>query len=318
MLTLSRRLGVAIDELRVQMISTEVLFGFQLQSTFREGFAHISQIGRLVDAVSLTTLVLTLGALIAAPAQHRMVERGNATLRLLNIVGHLAASALFLLALALSADMFVALEYFLGRLWAALAALLTFIVATGLWFVLARWKRPVFFPPEHLPETETPGIHEKISQMLREAWVALPGAAGIFGFQLTVTTLPAFDRLPATVQHVHFVALGLIVGAIILLMTPGPIHQVAFGGREDNRSHELGSQLISWALLPLAFGLTLDYYVAAGRMQSYGWPVLITAVVLLIALLASWFIYPWMCRSRTPAAGLQPWSGRNAGVREPD
>src|SRR3954464_7317604 len=75
-MSLSSRLELAITELRMQMLSTEVLFGFQLQSVFREGFAHLSQVARTLDVVALTSLVATLCALIAAPAQHRIVERG--------------------------------------------------------------------------------------------------------------------------------------------------------------------------------------------------------------------------------------------------
>jgi hypothetical protein len=280
------------------MLSTEVLFGFQLQSTFREGFAHISRIGRLVDAVSLTALVVTLGALIAATAQHRIVERGNATIRLLKVAGHLAASALFLLGVALSADIFVVLEYFLGRAWAIALAIVTFVLAMSCWFLLAWWKRRLFFPKESLPESETPDAHEKIQQMLREAWVALPGATGIFGFQLTVTTLAAFSQLPLRVQHIHFASLALIVLSIIVLLTPGPIHQFGFGGREDLRSHALGSRLISIALAPLSLGLTLDYYVAGGRMLGYGPPVVLLSALLLLTLIGSWFIYPWFVRKR--------------------
>src|SRR4051812_15380946 len=74
---LSSRLEFAITELRVQMLSTEVLFGFQLQSTFREEFSHLSSPARALDVVALTSLVVTLCALIAGPAQHRIVERGN-------------------------------------------------------------------------------------------------------------------------------------------------------------------------------------------------------------------------------------------------
>ena len=39
----------------MQMLSTEVLFGFQLQTTFREGFAHLSQMARALDVVALTS-----------------------------------------------------------------------------------------------------------------------------------------------------------------------------------------------------------------------------------------------------------------------
>ncbi|MFZ8255327.1 DUF6328 family protein, partial [Staphylococcus aureus] len=88
-MSLAARLEFAITELRVQMLSTEVLFGFQLQGTFRPQFAQLSAAAHNVDVVALTSLIVTLAALIAAPAQHRIVERGNATRRLLRMVGWL-------------------------------------------------------------------------------------------------------------------------------------------------------------------------------------------------------------------------------------
>jgi hypothetical protein len=64
----------------------------------------------------------------------------------------------------------------------------------------------------------------------------------MFGFQLIVTSMPDFDLIPAAVQRIHFAALALVALAIIVLMTPGPVHRLAFCGREDARSHRAGSQ----------------------------------------------------------------------------
>jgi hypothetical protein len=297
-LILAARLGIAIDELRVQMLSTEVLFGFQLQSTFREGFAHLSFAARFVDAVSLTCLVLTLAALIAAPAQHRLVEQGNATVRILKVTGFLAAMALVFMAIALSGDAFIVTEYFLGRTIAMIAGIGTGVVAAGMWFWLTCRLKPRYFPPETLPGFECPPLHDKIEQMLKEAWVALPGATGIFGFQLSVTLMPDFSLLPTAVQHVHFAALAFVALAMIILMTPGPVHRIAFQGREDPRSHRIGSRLLNLGLAPLALGISADFYVALGKMQSYGRIEALATLIIFGVLVAAWFLVPLGLRAR--------------------
>jgi Family of unknown function (DUF6328) len=297
-LILADRLGIAIDELRVQMLSTEVLFGFQLQSTFKEGFAHLSAVARFVDVISLTCLVLTLATLIAAPAQHRVVEEGNASIRILRVTGRLAALALVFMAVALSGDAFIVTEYFLGRTVAILAGAGTGTAAIGLWFWLTSLLRPRYLPAEELPCFECPPLHDKIEQMLKEAWVALPGATGIFGFQLSVTLLPDFSLLPASVQHVHFAALGFVALAIIILMTPGPVHRIAFRGREDPRSHRHGSRLLSLGLAPLALGISADYYVAVGKMQSFDRTEALAAAGIFLVLMAAWFVVPRVLRAR--------------------
>ena len=79
---LGDRLAGAIDELQVQMLGTEVQFGFQLESTFRLGFEQLSPLAHRVDVIALFGIVLTLAALIGAPAQRRLVEHGDANIRL--------------------------------------------------------------------------------------------------------------------------------------------------------------------------------------------------------------------------------------------
>jgi hypothetical protein len=295
---LNSRLEFAITELRVQMLSTEVLFGFQLQSTFREEFSHLSSIARALDVVALTSLVATLCALIAGPAQHRIVERGNATRRVLRVIGWLSGIALIFWAVTLACDAFMVSEYFLGRRVAVTAALCAFAAAMGMWFWLPKLCGRLPRTEAKLPDFERPALREKISQMLKEAWVALPGATGLFGFQLTVTSLSDFSLLPTTVQRTHFLAAAMVATAIIILITPGQLHRVAYQGRNDERAHEMGTRLLSYALAPLAIGISADYYVAVGKIVGYSPAVQAAAVSILLLLVSNWYIVPWIIRAR--------------------
>lgn len=108
-------LKVALDELRMQMLGAQVLFGFQLQGVFQDGFAQASQNAKWADAVALSLIVLTLGLLIAVPSQHRLVDRGNATKRVFLVATRFAEWALLPFAASIALDVFgVAERYMAG------------------------------------------------------------------------------------------------------------------------------------------------------------------------------------------------------------
>lgn len=75
--------------------------------------------------------MLTLTTLIAGPAQHRLVERGDASYRVLGVLRRCASAALALLSLTLGCDAFVVTERYLGTAWGA--ALATVTALSGLW-----------------------------------------------------------------------------------------------------------------------------------------------------------------------------------------
>jgi hypothetical protein len=236
-----------------------------------------------------------LAALIAAPAQHRFVERGDASARLVRVIGNHAALALLLFAVVLGCDGFVVTDFFLGDFIATAGGVGAFLIALSMWFVLGRILRRGSTPPASLPRFEDTPIHEKIEQMLTEAWVVLPGATGIFGFQLLITMTSAFEDLPEAVRLIHFAALGMVALAIIILVAPAAIHRVAFSRADDPRSHRVGSLLITIASAPLILGIAADFYVAAGRLIGYCPLLVIAPVVVLIVLTSAWFLLPlWL------------------------
>jgi hypothetical protein len=103
----NERLKLALDELRMQMLGAQVLFGFQFQALFQERFQEPSDAQRLASALGFGAILLTIGVLIAATAHHRLRERGEATLRMLAIVERYAAAALVTLAITLAADIYL-------------------------------------------------------------------------------------------------------------------------------------------------------------------------------------------------------------------
>jgi hypothetical protein len=296
-MSLSEQIKVATDELRMQMLGTQVLFGFQLRGTFQDGFDHLSDTAKIIDAIALTSIALSAAALIAAPAQHRIVERGNASGRLLRLTGNLGTTALVFLAITMGCDGFIVAEYYYGELAAAIAGAAAFIVALSAWSGVGLWLKRKYVTEADRPMCENTGLHEKIVQMLTEARVVLPGVQGIFGFQLVITMTTPFERLPGGVQMTHFIALGMMALSIILLIAPAAIHRLGFEGADSQRFQLLGSRIVSVALAPLMVGMTADFYVAVGKMLGYGTSAVVMSAVIFLVTLGAWYVWPWAVRS---------------------
>jgi hypothetical protein len=292
---------VALDELRMQMLGTQVLFGFQLQGVFQEWFSTASASARVLDAAALCLIVLTLGLLIAAPSQHRLVDRGNATKRIFRVAGNFAEAALFPLALALGCDIYVVGEPYWGASIAASAAGAATVVALLLWYGMGTALRATLTNPEKdqaMPkETET-DIHAKIDQMLTEARVILPGAQALLGFQFVVTMTKAFAALPSFDRDIHFCALAAVALSVTLLITPAAVHRLTFGGKDVPRMHTIGSLLVTVALIPLALGIAGDFYVALGKILGDARLAAIGAGAAALVLGVLWYAIPLFLRMR--------------------
>src|SRR5690349_9083507 len=92
--TLADRLKISLDELRMQVLGVQVLFGFQFQGLFRDTFDRAGPFERAADALSLAAILLAFAMLITAPAQHRLVEAGESTRRVIELSARCSEFAL--------------------------------------------------------------------------------------------------------------------------------------------------------------------------------------------------------------------------------
>jgi hypothetical protein len=285
----------ALDELRMQMLGTQVLFGFQFQGVFQDGFQTLSRPVQLIDLTVFGILILTFAFLVAPAAQHRLVERGVATRRLFNTANRFAELALATYALAIGADVFVVASAYWGHVVSAVTGIGAVIAAVLLWFgfgIIAKGLER----REAMPDRREPELHEKIDQMLTEARVILPGAQALLGFQFVATMTKAFHELPSPIQNSHFIALGAVLLAIMLLIAPAAVHRLGFGGQDAERMHEIGSNLISIALVPLATGIAIDVYVALAKVLPE--PIPVAGGVASFGFLATlWYVVPLVIRA---------------------
>src|SRR5215472_2244179 len=91
---LERQVKVALDESRLLMLAAQVLFGFQFNGIFQELFVELPRVAQQLSALGLTLLMLSIGLLISPSMQHRLVERGQDSRRLLTATTLLTSWAL--------------------------------------------------------------------------------------------------------------------------------------------------------------------------------------------------------------------------------
>jgi hypothetical protein len=297
-MALTDKVKTALDETRLLILGSQILFSFQLNAMFQDAFEQISVVGRVLNACGYFLMAGTVGLLIAPSMQHRLVERGQDSGRLHGATTRFAALALIPFAPSLGITFYIVLERHTGAVPAAAAGATFSILALLFWFGIARMIRQ---PEEKMggekDEKGTP-LHTRIDQMLTESRVMLPGAQAILGFQFAVMLAKAFDQLPPSARAVHVGALALVAFAVILLMTPAAIHRIAFRGEDSERFHTIGTRFVVAAAVPLGLGISLELFVAlvrATQSPAFG----IAGACLAGALFAGlWFVQPLILRAR--------------------
>jgi hypothetical protein len=299
-MSMPQKLKTALDETRMLMMGSQILFGFQLEAVFQKSFAELDDGQKALVALAILLMAATIGVLITPSCRHRLLEHGDASPTMLRMTTRCAAIALFLFSASLACDLVVVFGPSFGTATSVAVGLTMMAVALGAWFVLARALRS-----KRAEETEMKSTHReeldiatKIEQMLTEARVILPGAQALFGFQLIVMLAPAFAELTDQAKLVHAGSLLCVVLTVVLLMAPAAIHRLSFAGENTVKMLRVGAALVTMALLPLSFGLAGDIYVAVGhglKSEALG---AAAALLIFTLLLGVWYAWPLLVRAR--------------------
>ena len=239
----------------------------------------------------MTLLTLAIALLIAPSMEHRIVERGQDSPRVLALATLFVGIALLPVAIALALDIFVAMERIAASALAASIAGAFFGLAMLCWYGLAWLSKRKEQPMIDDGSKPTP-LETQVDQLLTEARIIIPGVQALLGFQLTVTFTQAFAQLENGAKIVHAAALYCIGLAVVLLMAPASIHRIAFAGQDDPAFLRLGSLFVVAAPFPLALGIALDTYVAAGRAVQSEVAAFSLAAAAVIVLLGVWYALP--------------------------
>ena len=132
-------------------------------------------------------------------------------------------------------------------------------------------------------------LKSKIDHALTGARVVLPGAQALLGFQFAAMLVEGFEKLPPASKYLHLISLVLIALSTILLMTPAAYHRIGERGEYTEHFLRLTSHCLVGAMVPLALGITGDFYVVVKKVCHSGRLALGLAVLMLFFFFGLWF-----------------------------
>lgn len=299
--TIEQRFQTSLDESRLLMLATQILFGFQLQTVFTDEFRTFPLVMRQVDAAALLLMVVALAFLLTPPSQHRLIERGHISGRIRKSATRFTELALVPFSVSLGLDIYLVFTHGFGEGIGIAAGVSIFLLAALFWYtvqiVYRLWILETDLTDTHPGDART-DIVTRCSQLLTEARIALPGAQALIGFQLAVMMTSAFKTLPEASRLVHGASLLCVALCLVLLVAPAAFHRIAFDGDDNEKFYTIGSRLITLALLPLALGVSGDIYVAMERILANDVAAIATAAGAFVTLSMFWLFHPLYVRAQ--------------------
>ncbi|MFL6216442.1 MAG: DUF6328 family protein [Blastocatellia bacterium] len=305
----------ALDETRILILGSQVLLGFQFRSAFETGFEKLPEHAQYLKFGGLGLMLIAIGLLMAPGPYHQLVENGEDTSRMHRFTSLMAMLALLPFAFGFGIDVFVAAEKLMGGALGILAGLLMTLMALFFWYGIE-----AICKAEHEPEAierqemdkqqsqkKNGGtkIKDKIRHVLTEARVVLPGAQTLLGFQFSIFLMESFDKLPDSSRYIHFASLAMVALSIVLLMTPAAYHRIVERGEETEHFHRFASRVLLAAMVPLALGLSGDFFLVARKVTDSAPLAAALGLVLLALFYGLWFGYTAYRRSQREQE--QPW-----------
>jgi cytochrome bd-type quinol oxidase subunit 2 len=301
----------ALDEVRMLILGSQVLFGFQFRSIFEKGFEALPEHARYLKFGALGLMTIAVGLLMAPGAYHQIVERGQDNRHIHRFTTRIAEVALLPFALGFGMDIFVAAEKLMRPALAVAAGLLMTLAALFFWYGIEALRRATHTPEarekpemkERPPQAPNGGtkLKDKIKHVLTEARVVLPGAQTLLGFQFIVFLMESFDKLPDSSKYLHFAALCLVALSIVLLMTPAAYHRLVERGEETEHFHRFASRTVLSAMAPLALGLCIDFFIVARKVIESRALAVFLALAMLALFYGLWFGFTAYRRSQRSA-----------------
>lgn len=303
MTKLKAKVTSALNETRMLILGAQILLGFQLNAVFQPRFTHLADHARWLDLAGLALMSVAVACLIAPAPFHQIVERGRDTTRLHAFATRMAASALLPFGLCIGIDVFVVAELLFGTTASIIAGAAFAGVAALFWYgleVLQRYRQggaALGIQEDIAVETH---LSEKISMMMIEGRVILPGAQALLGFQFAAFLTNSFEQLPHTAQLVHFGCLASVALSVILLMSPAAYHRLVAYGEDRPDVYRFGSRMILASLAPLSAGLSGEFFVVASKIGYAGRPAIVATLVSFVLFIGFWYGYPLWVLARRP------------------
>jgi hypothetical protein len=138
---IDRELIELLNELRVALPGVQTLFAFLLVVPFSNGWNRTSDFERDVYVLAVLATTLSTLLLIAPSAQHRLEFREGDKEALLRISNRCAIAGIAVLAVAMTAVLFLIVEVVLGGSWAEVLAALAALAFAVVWFGIPLLRR---------------------------------------------------------------------------------------------------------------------------------------------------------------------------------
>jgi hypothetical protein len=148
------------------------------------------------------------------------------------------------------------------------------------------------------PQVEKESMKDEMRNVIEEARMVLPGVQALFGFQTMAVFNNRFEDIADSSKLAYLVALGLLVLAMGLLMTPAAYNRLAERGQVSRKMINLSSTLITAGMLPLMLAFALDVYVVVVAAFDRPQAGIIAAVGTAVLLAGLWFVMPLASKNR--------------------
>jgi len=136
-------------------------------------------------------------------------------------------------------------------------------------------------------------LGDAVDALLNECRMILPGIQALFGFQLIAVFNQGFgEKLNTGEQHLHLGALALVALSGALVMAPAAYHRQTGPRHASEGFIRFAGWLLLLALVPLALGIGMDFYLIARIILQDPARSLVLAVLLVLFCGIAWFLLP--------------------------
>jgi len=102
----------------------------------------------------------------------------------------------------------------------------------------------------------------------------------------------------------------MVALSIILLMTPAAYHRIVDEGEDTDRFHRFASRIMLAAMIPLAIGISGDFFVVLRKVTGSLSFATAGAAGTLILFLAFWFGFSWLKRGQVKRETARAWKAQ--------
>jgi Family of unknown function (DUF6328) len=309
MAELKDKIENGLNDVRILILGGQVLIGAGFRTFFESGFDRLSRATQIAQLCGLGVMLVGLGPLLLPAAFHRIVEKGEATVRFKRLLNNALSFGLFPFALGLAVDLFMSGEKIGGARTAWISGIASGVLALGLWYGIEYMQRERSQKSMAVKRTEEDkkeqressgeSLTDKIKQVLTELRMVLPGTQALLGFQFVIILMPDFEKIPAHSKWIHLGSLAAIAISAILLIAPAAYHRIVEHGEDSEEFHNFAGRILLLAMFFLGLGLAGDFFVVvqkiSGSLQLACW----LAIGLMMFFLLLWFGYTIWKRHRS-------------------